>query len=433
MFRKLQNYFGKLQNVNYQIIMLRLKNGKEEIIYLLNKVIEKFKLETGQEIILNTNRKNYEGIAIALSEVSIQLPSNWQALGTEPYAPETNGQKQEYPYRKYDITGGQIKDALNGIVANPRSFLVDACYIYLYGKGRKAFEDNPVDDNLLDKIVNNNEQTPGLDNKTKTLSHQLEILKLQYNKRKKYNLAFATLAACLLLGLIGLVFYFMSYKNKYTTIKKDLNIMPYEPTQVEIDSLEGIWLCYTGSPQARISDPERYHKVVPNIVEIKYKNGYFIFNRYGASFNHTGHMAFQSPGIVSIFSHIKNNSTKIESPRYSLLNLNSTKHYLTAISASWNFDIGERNKIIGIREIYIKQGKGGIIEEVMNEVENASCKCKIIRWHQSMNRLKTYNLKNELLDSLSLNEIKPLINENSIIISTPEQGLIISKDSILKK
>jgi hypothetical protein len=41
-----------------------LKKGKEEIIYLLNKAIEKFQQETGQEIVQNTNRKNYESLAV---------------------------------------------------------------------------------------------------------------------------------------------------------------------------------------------------------------------------------------------------------------------------------------------------------------------------------------------------------------------------------
>jgi len=45
-----------------------LKKGKEEIIYLLNKSIEKFQLETGKFIVQNTNRKNYEGLAIVLTK-----------------------------------------------------------------------------------------------------------------------------------------------------------------------------------------------------------------------------------------------------------------------------------------------------------------------------------------------------------------------------
>jgi hypothetical protein len=412
--------------------MQRLISGKEEICYLLTKVIERFKLETGQEIIQNTNRKNYEVIAIALSEISNQLPFKWELYGTEVYAPERNLKNQEYPYRKYDITGGQIKDALNGIVSNPRSFLVDACYIYLFGIGRKRFEQNPMDVNLLEKLGNKNDPDPGMDKENPTLKQQFVQLQKENRRVKKRSHIVIAIAAILLMGIIGLFLYYSKAKNAWAAIKKDLNILPYQPTDAEIDSLEGIWLCYTGSPQARISDPDRYHKVVPNIIDIKYKNGYFTFKRYGASFDHIGYMQFQSPGIVSVYSRIQTNSAKTESPRHSLLNLNSNRQYLSAISASWSFDIGERNKIIGIREIYIKQGRGGTIEEVMNEVENASCKCKIIQWHQSNREIKSYFLKNELLDSLTMKEIQPLINENSILIGTPQPGLVIGKDSMLQ-
>ena len=73
-----------------------------------------------------------------------------------------------------------------------------------------------------------------------------------------------------------------------------------------------------------------------------------------------------------------------------------------------------------------------MIEEVINEIENASCQCKIIRWQQANNQVQTFYLKNQILDSLPLNDIKPLINENSIILGIPQEGLIISKDSTLK-
>ena len=140
--------------------MQNLKTGKEEIVYLLTKAIEKFNTETGQTIVQNTNRKNYESLAVILSDVSNQLPEKWQQFGTEAYSPVFNQTTLEYPHRKYDITGGQIKDALSGIVSNPRPFLTDACYIYLYGMGRKAFKENPVDENLVkaneaDKKENN--------------------------------------------------------------------------------------------------------------------------------------------------------------------------------------------------------------------------------------------------------------------------------------
>jgi hypothetical protein len=411
--------------------MQNIKTGKEEIIYLLTKAIEKYKLETGQQIVQNTNRKNYESLAILLSEISNQFPSQSEALGTESYSPEGNQKGQTYPYRKYDITGGQIKDALIGIVANPRPFLVDACYVYLYGMGRKAFKQNPVDEKLLE-ASNQDKKDEALlvEKESLQLHQQISALQRQNAKKRKTVKILSGILIALCAAISVLSLFFMHSTQKWQTIKKDMNILPYQPSKLEIDSLEGIWLCYTGSPQARISDPSRYHKVVSNLIDVKYKDGYFTFNRYGASFNHIGYMQFESPGIVSVYSRIKTNSNNTESPRHSLLNLNSGKKYLTPISASWNFDIGDKNKIIGIREIYIKLGTGGSIEEVINEVENASCKCKVIRWHQVNNQVTSFYLRNELLDSLPLHEIRPLINENSILLSIPQDGLVLSTDSI---
>ena len=409
--------------------MQNIKTGKEEIIYLLGKAIDKYKLETGQQIVQNTNRKNYESLAILLSEISNQLPLKYAEFGTESYSQELNPKNLEYPHRKYDITGGQIKDALIGIVSNPRPFLVDACYIYLYGMGRKAFKQHPVDDNLLEvSAQDKKEGTLLTEKKQEYIKKQLSILATQNVQKKKVIKIISAIMALLCLAMIALFLNFLNSKKDWQTIRKDMNILPYQPTQLEIDSLEGIWLCYTGSPQARISDPTRYHKVVTNLIDVRYKAGYFTFNRYGASFNHIGYMQFESPGIVSVYSRIKNNSTTTESPRHSLLNITTNK-YLSAISASWNFDVGDKNKIIGIREIYIKLGKGGTIEEVINEIENASCNCKVIRWHQVNNQVKSFYLKNEFLDSLKVNDIKPLINENSIILSIPQDGLIITKDT----
>jgi len=413
--------------------MKMLKNGKEEIVYLLTKAIERYKLDTGQEIIQNTNRKNYEVLAIMLSEISNQLPNRWEELGTEPYSEDNAKKNQEYPYRKYDITGGQIKDALNGIVSHPRQFLIDACYIYLFGVGRKSFEQNPVDKNLLLGFSEEKkEQENFIENKY--TDYQQQILELQNQKKnnaKKLKIVFSIAAIFCLLSITLYISFFNSRK-RWQTIKQEMNILPYQPTQLEIDSLEGIWLCYTGSPQARISDANRYHKVVHNIIDVRYKDGYFTFTRYGASFNHNGYMQFESPGIVSVYSKIKNNSNNTESPRHSLFNLFANKNYLAAISASWNFDIGERNKIIGIREILIKQGKGGNIDEIINEVENASCNCKVIRWKQADNQVKTFYLKNEFLDSLHNYNIKNLIDEKSILLSTIQDGLLLSKDSLIK-
>jgi len=411
-----------------------LKSGKEEIVYLLTKVIEKYRSETGQEIVQNTNRKNYEVLAIVLSEISNQLPSRWQELGTEAYQEEYNKQTKEYPYRKYDITGGQIKDALNGIVANPRHFLVDACYIYLYGIGRKAFEQNPLDENLLESFEKSQKEKKVLiEQENGELRRQVLYLEEQSRKYKSKKKALISIAVALLITIVYLITNYYSLKDNWQTIKSDMNILPYQPTKAEIDSLEGVWMCYIGSPQARISDPNRYHKYVSNLINVTYKNGYFTFNRYGASFNHVGYMQFESPGIVSVFSKIKNNSKNIESPRHSLFNLYANNKFVPVISSSWNFDVGDKNRIIGIREVYIKLGKGGAIEEIINEVENASCNCKVIRWHQSNNKVKSFYLKNGILDSIQNTDLKNLINETSILLSTNQDGLLLSTDTTKKQ
>ena len=228
-----------------------IKNGKEEIVYLLTKVIDKYKKENGVEIIQNTNRKNYEVIAIALSEISNQLPASWEKFGTEQYPFEVNPKNQEYPYRKYDITGGQIKDALNGIVSNPRLFLIDACYIYLYGLGKKAFLQNPTDDFLLEKLEKKNI------NSTISVSENFTsgepFYELQQKENKKLIAFFILLSIGLILALLALSFFHYRAKNNWQEVKKDFNILTYQPTKAEIDSLEGVWLCYTGSPQARAS------------------------------------------------------------------------------------------------------------------------------------------------------------------------------------
>jgi hypothetical protein len=411
--------------------MQKLKTGKEEIIYLLTRAIEKYKLDTGQEIVQNTNRKNYEKLAILLSEISNQLPQRAEEWGTAHYAADVSGNEKKYPYRKYDITGGQIKDALIGIVSNPRPFLVDATYVYLFGIGRASFELQPIDDNLVQKTEDElRKDTEEASTKNLQLQQQVEILQADSQKHtKKSRIGFAV---ALFIGFvtIAISIFFIKTNREWETIKADMNILPYKPTASEIDSLEGIWLCYTGSPQARISDPKRYHKVVSNLIEIKYKNGYFVFTRYGASFNHIGYMQFESPGIVSVYSRINTNSAQTESPRHSLLNLHTNKNYLAAISASWNFDVGEKNKIIGIRELYIKQGKEGNLEEVINKLENAECQCKIVKWHKTNNAIKTFYLKNELLDSLKLDEVKSLIDEKSILLGLPEDGLLMGADTV---
>lgn len=396
---------------------MQVKTGKEEIVSLLTKVIEKFESETGQRIVRNSNRKNYEELAKTLSEISNRLPQTAEELGHDPYPADHNPKNLDYPFRKYDITGNQIKDAyFNRIVANPRSFLVDACYIYLYGVGRKGFEANPADPDLM--ISEQTDPDPG------PAVSPARIVSKGIPKR-----IFWGVAGGLTLLLAFVMYQWTSARKNWDSIRKDMQILPYQPTQAEIDSLEGIWLCYTGSPQARISDNNRYHMVVSNILDVKYKDGYFTFIRYGASFDHVGYMQFEAPWLVSIHSYVKNSRDSIQSPRHSLMRLNAGSPFVSVISASWNFDVGSRNQIIGIREVYEKQGKGGTVEEVINTLENASCRCKIINWRQENGRVKNFQLRNGLLEVLTNDTLKKLLDEKSILLREPQEGLVISRDS----
>ncbi|OQP52786.1 hypothetical protein A4H97_24095 [Niastella yeongjuensis] len=397
---------------------MQLKTGKEEIVCLLTKVLEHYELQTGHAISRNSNRKNYEEVAKMLSEISNNLPHTAGTLQHEVYPPDYNPKNLEYPFRKYDITGNQIKDAyFNRIVANPRSFLVDACYIYLYGVGRKGFEANPVDADLLVKEEASEPETrPAVVTLVSPAPAKVIPTKI-----------FWPVLLLLLLAMAFMYYQWNQASQQLITIKKDMQLLPYVPTQAEIDSLEGIWLCYTGSPQARISDNNRYHMVVSNVLDVKYKDGYFTFSRYGASFDHVGYMQFEAPWLVSIRSSVKNNKDSIESPRHSLMRLNTPGPFLPVISASWNFDIGPRNQIIGIREVYEKQGSGGKVEEVINTLENASCRCKVINWYKGTAKVKSFYLRNGLLDSVPNETLKKLLDENSILLPEPKEGIILQR------
>lgn len=411
-----------------------LKKGKEEIIYLLNKCIEKFQLETGKSVVQNTNRKNYEELAIRLSEISNRLPSTHELYGHMQHEADPQIDKAIYPFRKYDITGGQIKDALMGLVANPRSFLIDTCYIYLYNMGRLAFERNPADPFLIATAQHEGpiKDSYSIISENQQLKIQLAALEKETDHKittrlRFYRLLFIPLCICLLFA--GAYFWNKGNENSLhlKTLSKDFNLLPYKINQKEKENIEGVWLCYTGSPQARLSDPNRYHKVVANLIEIKYKDGYFTYYRYGASFNHTGYIQVESPNTLSIHSRIMNGSNKTEYPRHSLMSIDSKKEFQTSISASWNFDAGNNKRIIAIREVYKKLGEGGRIEEVINTPANASCQCKIIKWYQKNNTVETFYLKNTILDSARNASLYPLIDEKSILLKDPEAAVIMDK------
>lgn len=410
---------------------MKIKTGKEEIGYLLGKVINRYEQATGQQIVRNTNPKNYEDIARLLSSISNELPNTAHQLDHDPYPPDPNPKQVDYPHRKYDITGVQVKDAYNQLVSNPRSFLIDACYIYLYGVGRKGFIQNPQDANLIEgvdaSVALRLDEREALRQQLATCQQENEAMttRLKEALRKKTLIWLASLLVCL--ALLGVVTArWITDRNEWAILRHDLNILPYKPTQAEIDSLSGIWLYYTGAPQARANDPNRFHQVANNLVEIIYKDGYFIFNRHGANIDHIGYMQFEAPALVSIFSRVKNKSGKVESPIHALLRLDKGKSYLTSIATTWSFDMGEGNDMIGIRNVFIKQGKGGSLEEITNTPENANCHCKIMKWVQANNQTKTFQLKYRLLDTLSNQSLKALIDEKSILLREPREGVLLT-------
>lgn len=393
---------------------MKLLKDKREIVCLLTKVIEKYERENKETLTKNSNRDNYAPIAKLLSNISNNLPYTSKELTHEVYKEYPSQKTLEYPFRKYDVTTNQVKDAYyHQIVSNPKNFLIDACYIYLYGVGRKGFEQNPTDKDLID---NETLAYQGLqENKT---SPQL---RLQSTQSKSY---LSLLLGLLLAVCMGYIFSLRKNLGNLEQMKSDMKLLPYSPTLQEIEQLEGVWICYTGSPQARTSDTARYHLVVPNIVSVQFKNGYFVFDRYGASFNHEGYMQYESPGVLSIHSTIKTGNGTVESPRHSLMLFEKDKKYLNVISSSWNFDVGKKNTIIGIREVYVKQGKG-IAKEVINTTQNASCKCKIVKWEQK-SKESTFFLKNEPLESLPDIALQKLLDEKSILLRNPTDNLVIT-------
>jgi hypothetical protein len=403
-----------------------LKRGKEEIIYLLNKSIEKFEIESQNHLNKNTNKKNYEPFAIMLSGISNELPYTSEKYGHVPYEIDDDS-KKEYSFRKYDITGGQIRDALMGSVSSPRSFIIDSCYIYLYSQGRLSFEKSPTDPELIADTENNEKKDSfTIVQENQHLKSELFKIKSTLQKYRKGNVRKSRFLLLVTIVVISTIIWIFHEKNEaHNQLMIDYNIKPYSYTKSEKKALEGVWLNYIGSPQARLYDMNRENLIVLNITEIKEKNGYFICTRYGSSFNHTGYAQFESPNVVSIHLKLVTINGATNSPRHTLLLLDPAKKYINAISASWNFDIGNKNKIIGIREVYKKLGSGGELTEILNAVENAECKCKIIKWVQKGRKVQEFHLKNMLIDTIKPIEIRSLIDYKSILFKDLEDSILL--------
>ena len=46
-----------------------MSGGRGEIVYLISRCMEKYRQESGQELVANTNKKNYEPLAMLLSDI----------------------------------------------------------------------------------------------------------------------------------------------------------------------------------------------------------------------------------------------------------------------------------------------------------------------------------------------------------------------------
>lgn len=393
---------------------MNLLSGSDEIVYLLGKALDKYENNTNKKINRNTNRKNYTPLAKLLSEISNQLPYTSNEKNHDNYEASLAEKEPGYPHRKYDITGGQIKDAFKGIVENPRTYLLDACYIYLYGVGRKGFSENPVDNNLIEeKVVYGEKENKSVKTKSSTLKQ---------DNKTKLNIPFLIMLGVALVGLI--LWYLQTQKN--SAIKENLMVLPYQPTQEEIAYLEGIWSYYTSTPQARANEADRYHKIVNNIIEIKYTNGYFKIIRHGATINHSGYIQYNSPRVISIHSYVDKKGTDLKYPSHSLAKINKDEPVIYAISTTWTFEPDGNSDVIGVRNIYVKEGDSGSLQEIENTPRNASCRCKVVRWIRDDSTYKDFELKYQKLEQSPLQFLQPLLDENSILLKKPKEGVLLS-------
>ncbi|WP_185216519.1 hypothetical protein [Sphingobacterium mizutaii] len=367
-------------------------SNKEDLIELIERVIEKYEKDTGNIINKNTNRENYVKLAKVLSEISKQLPYTSSDLLHEEYEEDVQP-NLSYPNRKYDITGGQLKDAYFGIVNKPRPYLIDACLIYLTGKGAGAIREFQCATATGWSLLQRN-----LGLKPKTL----------------ITLLVSSFVLILIFGIT--VLQLGRNKNIETA---------YQPTSAEIKALSGIWLYYTGAPQARSNEPGRFRQFVNNIVEVKYHDGRFEFIRHGANINHYGHMVYNSPTVVSIHSYVKRKKNgEVLSPSHSLARMDSLNRSMVALSATWSFESENRDEIIAIRNLYKKLADDGRLSEIKNTQDNAACKCKIMEWRFG-NNSKQFKLQYQHLDKHENEELKMNLNEESILLLKPRKDVVL--------
>lgn len=382
---------------------MEILSGKEEIYYLIRKVIEQFECKHGQKIICNTNRENYAAIARELSAITVNLPYSAREKQHQDY-PEPSAQEQsvQYPHRKYDLTGGQIKDVYFGQVKKPRAHMVDACYIYLYGVGRLGFENDPSDPNLLRAEVDSEET----------------FEKKTHQSRRTFLIYMSIIL--ILFTAINIYFWVSTNQAKTYTIWTT-----YQPTADEITAVTGVWLYQTGAPQARSNEANRFRRYATNIVIIKQVGDRLMMQRHGATINHHGYVEFTSPGTLSIHSYVaKGKGGTLINPSHSLTVIRPKDSVMYTVSSTWSFESDDKNDIIGARNIYTKLGKGGTLLPIFNTPENAACHCKIVEWTRNDGSSERFNLTYEKIQPGSMTED---LDESSLILRKPKSGVLLSK------
>ena len=397
---------------------MKTKASQAELEYLFRKVIEKYNHEHIRKISGNTNKKTYEPLVKLLNDISIKFPETEMELKHEDYFAFTPG--------NLSFSAGQFMNAKLHFTQKPDQVIVDACYIYLFRVGQKGFRENPSDPKLAE-IIKTNPSTSSpfhgipdnnLSKRIKVIGYSLVIvLLIGLLAFKQYQLQCARSSAT------SLGTRFEREKKKWKTIKKDYSIMRYQPTRTEIDSLVGVWACYTGSPQTRRSITNRYHLGARNIVDIKYStDGYFTFTRYSTNFDQTGYIQYESPGLISIHSHKVNLSDSTLWPRHSLMFVNDGKPFHIAISAAWTFDTPPNEFIIGIREVYIKLGSGGKVTEIVNDGKSF----KRVQWITDKNKRTVYSISFVRIEQMNVS-FNDLLNEKSILQAIPQENLLQTK------
>ena len=449
----------------------KISISEAETLYLMTLVRWKYEADMKKKLHLSSTPGNYEELAKILTPFSSTLPEKYPV----DYPPDSN-----WP-GGLTVGADQLKDMFRVESGKPqKKYLVDTCYLYLFGELRRQFlEDEEkaepeaktlyniihaesflsrvqilksANQKLADdkeELKNANEklhratialeesqatandaeeQNKKLHESVINLTRQnKELAKLQEDSRKERKAVSGSLFAVLsfLIGslvlLIGGCYYFF-------TLEKDYHLQPYAPTEAEKNLLAGVWEVYSPSPQARSSQPaeQTYHKVVLNVMQITKKPGfdYLVFHRHGPGFDQKGRIEFKSPNVVDIYAETVNDSGIVISPKHTTLLLEKDQPFLTALSLTWNFD--KQNRPIATREIYLKKGDAGSLWVSKNPVADFMSRERDAFWKHD-NRVDTIRLQNVFLDSLP-EPLQQLLDENSILLRIPGEIQIISRN-----